>query len=54
MEDAANHITQLLELWSQGDQLALEKLMPLVYSELHRQAQRYMAGPHLASHRSGQ
>jgi RNA polymerase sigma factor (TIGR02999 family) len=43
MEGGANHITQLLELWSQGDQLALEKLMPLVYSELHRQAERYMA-----------
>jgi RNA polymerase sigma factor (TIGR02999 family) len=43
MEQSAN-VTRLLELWSQGDQLALEQLMPLVYSELHRLAQRYMAG----------
>jgi RNA polymerase sigma factor (TIGR02999 family) len=43
MEPSAN-LTQLLELWSQGDPLALEQLVPLVYSELHRLAQRYMAG----------
>jgi RNA polymerase sigma factor (TIGR02999 family) len=43
MEQSKN-VTRLLELWSQGDQLALEQLMPLVYSELHRLAQRYMAG----------
>src|SRR5262249_59805427 len=28
--------------WSDGDQAALDKLMPLVYEELHRRAQRYM------------
>ena len=39
----ANRVTELLELWSQGDQLALEQLVPLVYGELHRLAQRYMA-----------
>jgi len=39
----ANPVTELLELWSQGDQLALEQLVPLVYGELHRLAQRYMA-----------
>jgi len=39
----ANGVTELLELWSQGDQLALEQLVPLVYGELHRLAQRYMA-----------
>jgi RNA polymerase sigma factor (TIGR02999 family) len=44
MEPGANHVTQLLELWSQGDQAALEQLVPLVYTELHRLAQRYMAG----------
>jgi RNA polymerase sigma-70 factor, ECF subfamily len=43
MEQSAN-VTRLLQLWSQGDPLALEQLMPLVYSELHRLAQRYMAG----------
>ena len=28
--------------WGNGDQAALEKLTPLVYSELHRLARRYM------------
>ena len=36
-------ITQLLQAWNQGDQGAIEKLVPLVYDELHRLAQRYMA-----------
>jgi len=36
-------ITQLLQAWSEGDERALEKLIPLVYRELHRMAQRYMA-----------
>jgi RNA polymerase sigma factor (TIGR02999 family) len=36
-------VTQLLQAWSEGDQAALEKLMPLVYDELHRLAKRYMA-----------
>ena len=35
-------VTQLLLDWSHGDQAALDKLMPLVYEELHRLAQRYM------------
>jgi RNA polymerase sigma-70 factor, ECF subfamily len=42
-EGGANQVTHLLALWSQGDQLALGKLMPLVYGELHRQAERCMA-----------
>src|SRR5262249_13702291 len=33
-------VTQLLEEWSAGDQAALAKLMPLVYSELHRLARK--------------
>ena len=36
-------VTQLLRAWSEGDQLALEKLTPLVYQELHRRAHRQMA-----------
>ncbi len=32
----------LLHAWRDGDQLALEKLMPLVYGELRRLAHRYM------------
>jgi RNA polymerase sigma factor (TIGR02999 family) len=35
-------VTLLLKAWSNGEQEALEQLMPLVYSELHRLAHRYM------------
>jgi RNA polymerase sigma factor (TIGR02999 family) len=38
----AGDVTQLLERWSNGDRAALEQLMPLVYDELRRVAQRYM------------
>jgi RNA polymerase sigma-70 factor, ECF subfamily len=38
----AQEVTQLLLAWSNGDQAAFEQLMPLVYEELRRQAQRYM------------
>src|ERR1051325_3255972 len=37
-----NQITQLLVAWSDGDQTARDKLMPLVYEELHRLAHQYM------------
>jgi RNA polymerase sigma factor (TIGR02999 family) len=40
---SAHEITRLLRAWSGGDRLALEELTPLVYNELHRTAQRYMA-----------
>jgi len=36
------NVTQLLVKWSEGDQKALEKLMPLVYSELRRLANNYL------------
>jgi len=39
----SNEVTQLLRAWSDGQQEALEKLMPLVYDELHRLAQHYMS-----------
>jgi len=42
MKPAANEITQLLRDWSGGDQTALDKLMPLVYDELHRLAHQHM------------
>jgi RNA polymerase sigma factor (TIGR02999 family) len=32
----------LLQAWRQGDESALDRLMPLVYGELHRLAHRYM------------
>jgi RNA polymerase sigma factor (TIGR02999 family) len=35
-------VTQLLAAWRDGDQQALDKLMPLVYDELRRLAHRYM------------
>ena len=38
----APDVTQLLVNWSQGDQAALEKLMPLVYGELRRLASAYL------------
>ncbi|REJ78790.1 MAG: RNA polymerase subunit sigma-70 [Acidobacteria bacterium] len=36
-------VTQLLQKWSKGDESALEELAPIVHSELHRIARRYMA-----------
>ena len=35
-------ITQLLKRWNEGDEKALNQLMPLVYDELHRIAQNYL------------
>jgi len=37
-----HEVTQLLRAWSAGHQEALEKLIPLVYDELHRLARHYM------------
>jgi RNA polymerase sigma-70 factor (ECF subfamily) len=35
-------ITQLLIEWREGDESALDRLIPLVYNELHRLAHHYM------------
>jgi RNA polymerase sigma-70 factor, ECF subfamily len=35
-------ITALLKAWGDGDQAALDRLVPLVYAELHRMARRHM------------
>ena len=40
----SQEITQLLLAWNEGDEQALDRLMPLVQDELHRLAHRYMAG----------
>ncbi len=40
--DSKHVVTELLLDWGNGDQAALEKLMPLVYEELRRLAHRYM------------
>ncbi len=40
--NSPKEITQLLVAWCDGDQLALERLAPLVHSELRRLAHHYM------------
>ncbi|MGI8733711.1 MAG: sigma-70 family RNA polymerase sigma factor [Pyrinomonadaceae bacterium] len=39
---APEEVSQLLHDWSNGDQAALDKVMPVVYQELHRMAHHYM------------
>ena len=41
-ESPPNQITQLLLAWSDGDEEAHKTLVPLVYQQLHRLAQRFM------------
>jgi len=41
-QPSPHEVTQLLLDWSNGDQLALDKLMPLVHTELRRLAHHYM------------
>lgn len=38
----SHEITRMLREWSDGNQQALEDLMPLVYDELHKQAARFL------------
>src|SRR5258705_11171253 len=38
-----SEVTRLLRAWSDGDERALDSLMPLVYEDLHRAAHLYMA-----------
>lgn len=40
---SSHEITSLLRAWCEGDPKALERLMPLVYRELHEAAHRQMA-----------
>ena len=42
MSASPPEVTQLLVAWSNGDRVAGNELMPLVYDELHRLAHRYM------------
>src|SRR5512132_198889 len=42
MPASPQEITQLLANWSQGDETALDQLVPLVYPELRRLAKRHM------------
>jgi RNA polymerase sigma factor (TIGR02999 family) len=52
---AGGDVTSLLHLWRDGDERAFEQLIPLVYEELHRMAQRYLAGErsHASLHATG-
>lgn len=43
-KSSPQEVTQLLQDWRNGDQAALEKLMPLVYDELRKLANRYLRG----------
>ena len=40
----SQNVTDLLQAWGRGDETALQKLVPLVYDQLHMAARRYMAG----------
>jgi RNA polymerase sigma factor (TIGR02999 family) len=44
MSPSPQQISQLLVACSNGDQAALDQLMPLVYGELRKMARRYMRG----------
>ena len=45
MATASTHeVTQLLLAWREGDEAALESLIPVLYQELRRLAHRYMLG----------
>jgi RNA polymerase sigma factor (TIGR02999 family) len=40
-----NHeVTELLMKWGEGDKDVLDRLLPIVYAELHRMAARYLRG----------
>src|SRR2546422_5832457 len=43
MTQDSHEVTQLLIQWSNGDKAALDKLMPLIYSELRQVARHYMS-----------
>jgi RNA polymerase sigma factor (TIGR02999 family) len=42
MTPSPNSITQLLSEWRDGDETALDRLIPLVYQEMRRMAHQYM------------
>lgn len=42
MDPSSHEVTQLLAAWGNGDQVARDQLMGVVYDELHRLAHRYM------------
>src|SRR5438445_13146820 len=42
MTPTSHEVSQLLVAWGNGDQAARDRLMPLVYDELHRLAHQHM------------
>jgi len=42
MPQSSENVTQLLVDWSKGNKEALDRLVPIVYEELRRQASRYL------------
>jgi RNA polymerase sigma factor (TIGR02999 family) len=42
VETGVEEVTELLKAWGGGDKAALDRLIPLVYAELHRMAQIHM------------
>jgi RNA polymerase sigma factor (TIGR02999 family) len=45
----AGEITRLLRAWTDGDAGAFERVLPLVYEELHRMAARHLLGERSSS-----
>ena len=43
MTSSTHQVTHLLRAWGEGEQSALDELVPLVYQEMHRLAQVYMS-----------
>lgn len=48
MQTSSHQVTQLLHEWRQGDQVALDKLLPVIYHELQK-----LAGSYLRNERPG-
>ena len=42
-QSTSGDVTGLLKVWNEGDERAFDRLIPLVYAELHRMAHRYLA-----------
>jgi RNA polymerase sigma factor (TIGR02999 family) len=43
-QTSTREVTALLQAWASGDEVARDKLIPIVYKELHGLAHHYMAG----------
>lgn len=43
MDSSTHQVSRLLQAWAEGNQDALPRLIPVVYTELHRLARRYMS-----------